>query len=107
MNRFVLSEQAQTDFLQAFEFVASYSTRAVLKWEARMLDALRHLGQWPKTGKLRAEFGPPPHRFWIVEDYILIYNPETNPVTIVAILHGAQELSALITARLTDPESDE
>lgn len=104
MNSFVLSAEAQLDFFEALQFIARYSLKAATDWESNMLEAFRHLAQWPKTGRIRPEYAPAPFRFWVVDDYLLIYDSEASPVTIVAIFHGAQELSTLIAARLADPE---
>jgi plasmid stabilization system protein ParE len=69
-----------------------------VKWEAMMLNAFAHLADWPQTGRLRAEFAPPNIRFWNAGDYLVLYNPSSNPVEIVAILHGAQDLTNLIVS---------
>jgi plasmid stabilization system protein ParE len=102
VSRFILSVEARLDYFDAFDFIADYSLRAALRWEAMMLDTFQHLADWPLTGKIRSEFAPRNIRFWIAGDYLILYNPTTSPVEIIAILHGARNLSELIAARLTE-----
>jgi len=104
MSSFRLSAEAQIDYFDAFDFIAGYSPRAVFKWEARMLETFRHLAIWPQTGMIRPEFGPPNIRFWVVDEYLVLYNSASNPVEIIAILHGARDLSELIAARLLEED---
>ena len=106
MSRFILSTEAQHDYFDAFDFIENYSQGAALKWEAMMLDTFRHLAVWPQTGKIRPEFAPPSVRFWPAGDYVILYNPSSSPVEIIAILHGARNLSELIAARFFDDDSD-
>jgi antitoxin ParD1/3/4/toxin ParE1/3/4 len=104
MKPFKLSAQARLDYFEAFDFIAGYSERAALKWEARMIETFEHLAVWPQTGRIRREFAPPDIRFWIVDEYLVLYNPSSSPVEIVAILHGAQNLYDLIAGRLFDDD---
>ena len=104
MNRFILSAQARLDYFEAFDFIAGYSPRKALKWEAAMLDTFQHLAAWPQTGTIRPEYAPPHIRFWVVDDYLVLYNPSANSVEIVAILHGARSLAGLIAAHLIEPD---
>ena len=106
MSDYKLSRAARRDYFAAFEYIAQHSLSAALKWEAALLEALDHLAEWPKTGRIRPEYAPAPIRFWVTGDYLILYHSETDPVRIYAILHGAQELSSLIAARMTDPEPE-
>jgi len=103
VKSYELSAQARIDYFEAFEFILShYTMPTAIKWETRMLEAFDHLAEWPQSGRIRPEFAPPHLRFWIEGDYVILYDPSSDPLAIVAILHGAQDLLPLISARLED-----
>jgi plasmid stabilization system protein ParE len=106
VSRFILSAEARVDYFEAFDFIANYSPRAALKWEAMMLDTFQHLAVWPQTGKIRPEYAPPYIRFWPAGDYVILYNPSSSPVEIIAIVHGARNLSELMAARIFEDDSE-
>jgi plasmid stabilization system protein ParE len=106
VSRFILSAEARHDYFDAFDFIENYSKNAASKWEAMMLDTFRHLAVWPQTGKIRPEYAPPYIRFWPAGDYVILYNPSSIPVEIIAILHGARNLSELIAARLYEEDAE-
>ena len=107
MKPFKLSAQARLDYFEIFDFIEDYSPRAAPKWEARMIETFEHLAVWPQTGRIRPEFAPPDIRFWIVDEYLVLYNPSSVPVEIVAILHGAQDLCDLIGTRLLEHDLED
>jgi hypothetical protein len=37
-----------------------------------------------------------PLKFWNVYSYLIVYDPATSPLAIVAILHGAQDVERLL-----------
>jgi plasmid stabilization system protein ParE len=110
MKSYRLSAQARQDYFDAFDFTLShYIERTAVRWEIRMLDAFDQLAAWPQTGKVRPELAPPHLRFWIESDYVVLYDPTSVPLCIVAILHGAQDMMSLIAKRVEayDPEEPE
>jgi len=52
----------------------------------------------------RPELLPEPYRFWSIPRHglLLIYDPTTDPVTILRVLNTAQDLPALL-ANMRDP----
>jgi plasmid stabilization system protein ParE len=108
MKSYRLTFQARQDYFDAFSFIVdTFSERTALKWEGKMLRALDQLTEWPQSGRIRPEFGPSHLHFWVEGDYIVLYDPETNPISIVSILHGAQDLFSLIAKRVEQYNSDE
>ena len=37
-----------------------------------------------------------PLKFWSVYSYLVVYDPESQPLTIVAVLHGARDIERLL-----------
>jgi plasmid stabilization system protein ParE len=102
MKIYALSEEAEFDYFEAFDFIANYSETAALKWERRMIEAFDLLAQFPLAGKVRPEYGSETLRFWIEGDYVVLYDPSSDPLRIIAILHGAQDFASLLSKRVQD-----
>jgi plasmid stabilization system protein ParE len=111
MKTFRLSYEARLDFLEALDHLASHSQRAAFKWENRMVDAFFHLAEWRLTGMVRPEFGPSELRFWIEGEYIVIYDPSSEPLVILGVLHTAQDIGWLAMRRIEsymrEPEDED
>ena len=102
MKSYKLSAEARLDYFEAFSFIAAHTPGVALQWERRMLKAFDHLAEWPDTGRIRPEYAPPSLRFWVEGDYLVIYDPATDPVEIVGVLHGARNVAELIGTRLLE-----
>lgn len=36
------------------------------------------------------------HRFWGVHSYLIVYRPDTSPLEIIRVIHGARDAAALL-----------
>ena len=102
MKLYRLSEEAEKDYFAALDYIEAYNSAAGLKWEDRMLEAFDHLAHWPANGHIRAEFAPEYLRFWVVENYVILYDPSSDPLFIVAILHSARNIADIIASRIEE-----
>jgi plasmid stabilization system protein ParE len=53
------------------------------------------LSESPFAGQTRTDLASLPLRFWLVlphKAYFIVYDPETDPLRIVRIMHAAQDL---------------
>ena len=57
---------------------------------------MQHLVRMPLLGHVREELADRSHRFWPVQDFLIIYHPETSPLEIVRILRGSRDIPSLI-----------
>jgi antitoxin ParD1/3/4/toxin ParE1/3/4 len=57
---------------------------------------MRRLAQMPGLGHLREELSDEPVRFFPVYSYLIIYRPETDPLEIVRVLHGARDVHTIL-----------
>ena len=100
MSSYELSGEARLDYFAASDFIAGYRHSAALAWEDRMLNALDRLAGWPHSGRIRPEYAPDFLRFWVEGDYLIVYDPSSAPLRVIAILHGALDLTAILAERL-------
>jgi len=57
---------------------------------------MRRLAQSPLMGHLREDLTDEPVRFWSVYSYVIVYDPETQPLQIIRILHSARDLRRIL-----------
>jgi plasmid stabilization system protein ParE len=69
-----------------------------------VLAAGERLAKHPLLGRRRPDLLPEPYRFWSIPRWrlLLVYDPTTNPATILRVLNTAQDLPPLF-ADLRDP----
>lgn len=51
-------------------------------------------------GHWRKDLTDEPVKFFAVYSYLIIYRPETNPLQVIAILHGYRDVGQLLKDRL-------
>jgi len=97
MNRFVLTEPAKRDLDQIKSFLLEKAgptiTRRVLK---DIRAALKLLGKQPGVGHVREDLTGRPVKFWPVYSYLIVYDPETEPIQILRVLHGMRDVEEIL-----------
>lgn len=97
MKSYILSPEAGEDIK---------GIRAYLKREAglpvaqstlkKIKAAFLFLSTTPGAGHVREDLTDEPVKFWSVFSYLIIYDPNTQPIEIVRVIHGSREISALL-----------
>jgi plasmid stabilization system protein ParE len=54
------------------------------------------LSENPGIGHGREDLTERPPRFWSVFSYLVVYDPASVPLTVIAVLHGARDLKKLL-----------
>jgi len=69
-----------------------------------VLAAAERLATHPLLGRRRPDLLPEPYRFWSIPRWrlLLVYDPTTDPATILRVLNTARDLPPLL-ADLRDP----
>jgi plasmid stabilization system protein ParE len=87
-----LTSEAQADVDEICEFIAQDSVDAAL----RVLDAFEHafnmLAGSPEIGHTREDLTARPLKFWGVYSFLLVYDPASAPLSIIAVLRGARDV---------------
>jgi antitoxin ParD1/3/4/toxin ParE1/3/4 len=95
-NRFVLTAAARADLTEISDYTRQESPAAARRVRDELREAMRRLAQMPGMGHLREDLADEPLRFWPVYSYLIIYRPETDPLEIVRVLHGARDVRAIL-----------
>ena len=95
MARYQLTRRAKTDLLQIWNYVAEENIGAADRLREEFRAAFMRLVEMPYLGHVREELLDATHRVWRVRSYLIIYRPETKPLQIIRIIHGARDLQAI------------
>ena len=91
-----LTPSAQSDLEQITDFIAEDSVEAALRVYDAIEGAFRHLAEMPAMGHTREDLTDRPLKFWGVYSYLVVYDPASSPLTVIAILHGARDVEKLL-----------
>jgi antitoxin ParD1/3/4/toxin ParE1/3/4 len=96
-RRFVLSGPASQDVDEIFLYVLEQNGPQRAQHVAdRLHEAFRKLAETPGLGHKREDLTLLPVLFWAAWSYLIVYRPETTPLEIVRVLHGARDVEPLL-----------
>jgi plasmid stabilization system protein ParE len=98
-----LTKRAEADIEAIADFIAADSIDAAVKVIVALEDAFALLASRPSIGHARDDLTDRPLKFWSVYSYLVVYEPASDPLIIVAVLHGARNV-AQISRRSADTE---
>ena len=91
-----LSQTAEAELEEILLFVAEQSgIDRALHVHGRFVDAFEHLAKMPGSGSKRSITGDRV-RWWRVFDWIVLYEWQSTPVTILRVIHGARDLYQIL-----------
>ena len=101
MSRYVLMPAAQDDLAAIRDYyLQEAGYRVARQMLVEFTDAFRFLARTPGAGHARPDLAElRPILFWALRDYLILYKPETDPLEILSIFHGARDLPHLIGRR--------
>ncbi len=91
-----LSNRAEADVEAIADFIAADNVDAAVKLVIALEDAFSLLASRPGIGHLREDLTERPLKFWSVYSYLIVYDPASQPLTIVAVLHGARDVEQIL-----------
>ncbi len=95
-KRYQLAEAAQRQVDEIGVFIADDSIEEALKVYDALQEAFELLAENPGIGHTREDLTDRPLKFWSVFSYLVVYDPATAPLTVVAVLHGARDVAQLL-----------
>jgi toxin ParE1/3/4 len=92
--RYSLSPRAESDLQDIWLSIALDKPQAADGQISRIMDKIRVAAEFPMMGVARPELSETA-RVLIVGNYIVIYEPISSGIKIVAIVHGRRDLSEM------------
>lgn len=112
-GKYKLSGPASREIDELWDYIYAKSASLSVADQVirRIYESFDLLGENPLAGHTREDLTEQDLRFWSVYSYLIVYRPGVEPIEILAIIHGAREISVLLAkeeARFehnpTDPE---
>ena len=100
MSAYRFTPQALADLSDIWTFIAKDNLEAAGRIEQAVYQACELIATSPLAGSIRQDLTALPVRFWLLQpytNYLIIYDPEKTPVSIIRILHGARNLPSILT----------
>jgi antitoxin ParD1/3/4/toxin ParE1/3/4 len=95
MRQWEFTPHARHDLFEIWDYIAKDNPEAANRVAQAIVLACDLLSNSPLAGKVREDLAPLPLRFRLVRPYVnysLVYDPESEPLRIIRIVHGARDL---------------
>ena len=100
-GRYVLAPEAALDLVKVWRYIRNNASLEMAdRVESLIREKIVYLAGRPGGGHWRKDLTDEPVKFFPIYSYLIVYRPETNPLQIVAILHGRRDLERLLKDRL-------
>jgi plasmid stabilization system protein ParE len=99
MSDYQFTPQAVDDLFEIWSYIAEESTEAANRVEEAIYAVCDFLTRTPFAGRSREDLTPLPVRFWLVQPFRncwIIYDPDSQPLRIIRILHPARNIERLL-----------
>ncbi|HSU68575.1 MAG TPA: type II toxin-antitoxin system RelE/ParE family toxin [Tepidisphaeraceae bacterium] len=99
MSRATVSSQARADLKDIWNYIAERDVQAADRVLADLREAIGKVARMPGIGHPRREVADKRFRFWTVRSYLIAYYPDTKPIEIVRVVHGARNFKKLFNRK--------
>jgi antitoxin ParD1/3/4 len=99
---FQFTPQATEDPDAIWWLIAEHSRDAADRVEMEIVATCRRLAKHPLLGTRRQDITLLPVRFWTLpkfSNYVIVYRPDSDPLQVVAVLHGKRDLKKALEGR--------
>lgn len=97
MSGYLLTPAADADLEEIWQYVlGSGGVSRADTLEDELRAAMQRLGAFPDMGHARDDLADERLRIWTVSGLLIVYRPETRPVQVIRVLHGARDIQALM-----------
>ena len=97
MSLYALTPQAEYDLFAVWSYIAQDSVEAANRVESEIYAACKFLCANRQAGHVRRDLTTRPVRLWSIPrfpSYMIVYDPDSHPLSIVRIFHGALDISS-------------
>jgi toxin ParE1/3/4 len=95
--RYLLSPEAREDLREIRGYLVGRGGNRLARYVLHEVTAAFHLlASHPDAGHFRKDLTLLPVKFWPVFSYLVVYDPAARPLAIVRVLHGRQDVEAIL-----------
>lgn len=89
---YIITTKAKKDLDEIWFYIAKDNVAAANKLEDQFLEAFELITTTPQIGTQRNDLIDVSVRFWVIHNYYIIYNPDTNPLQILRIMSSYRDI---------------
>jgi toxin ParE1/3/4 len=94
VSEIVLSELAEADLTDIWEFIAQDNSEAADRLIDEIHEKCHFLAATPGVGRQRPELDPSIRSF-VVGNYVIFYRESTSGIEVARVLHGHRDIASL------------
>jgi antitoxin ParD1/3/4/toxin ParE1/3/4 len=96
---YLVSPEANSDIFQIWRWIAKDSVERADRVDAELHDVFEALARMPRLGHRREDLTPRPVLFFPLYSYLIVYQPDVDPIRIMAVLHGTRDVKRILKKR--------
>ena len=97
--RFRFTPEAEAQLAEIVDYIAADSQDAARRVLNGVHQALEKLAEMPEMGHTREDLTARPVKFWSVYSYLIVYDPSSSPLSVIAVLRGVRDIEQLLKDR--------
>lgn len=94
MPNFRISPLARKDLADSYAYILRGSVKQGDIVIEEFYQTFEKLSSMPNRGSKRE--GLPKFRFWVLHSYLIIYEPDVNPIRIIRIISAYRDIDSLL-----------
>jgi len=96
---YLLSPEANSDIFEIWAWIAKDSVELADRVDAELHEVFEALGRRPGQGHRREDLTQRPVLFFPLYSYLIVYQPDIDPIRIMAVLRGTRNVQRLLKQR--------
>jgi len=96
---FLVSPEAHGDIFDIWRWIAKDSVELADRVEAELFEMFEALARMPGQGHRREDLTPRPVLFFPLYSYLIVYQPDVDPIRIMAVLRGTRDVKRILKKR--------
>jgi plasmid stabilization system protein ParE len=94
-----VSKEAQNDLFEIWRRIAEDSVGLADRIDSEFHELFESLAEMPRQGHTRSDLTNRPVLFFPLYSFLVIYQPETTPIRIMAVLRGSRNVRRILKER--------
>ena len=97
--RFRFTPEAEAQLAEIVDHIAADGEDAARQVLNAVHEALEKLSEMPEMGHAREDLTERPLKFWGIYSYLIVYDPASSPLSVIAVLRGARDVEQILKNR--------
>ncbi len=102
MSAYALTALAKADIFEIWSYIAEDSENLADRVAQAIYDTCTFVAESPMRGHTRPDLTNRPLRFWTLTrfpNYTVVYQSKTDPLQVIAVLHGKRTIQRILKQR--------